>query len=349
MNKIKIKSSEYKSLKKHLNEQVEYNNLNNEQVENILNTYEIKKINMVYILTLIGIFFLGCGFILLGTTYWSEIGKYTKLFAMFFALILTVLISYVLKDNHPKTSKSLLYGNILIFIGMIYFITALFNLELEFSTVIIISIIYSIPILLEVKNVALYICILIGMLGAYSDGIFGLIGVTLMVLIIYFIELNVSKYKESKVALFVKLGVYLYYLTRFMYEYIKINTTIIHSSLLLILGITLYVIKINKNKDVYKLIGLLLIGIEGQIFIYELSYNILESDILSYILIIPLLIFFIINSSKGSKLSMLFIVSIIFRYLELSAPLVILLGIIFLVIGYKLETKKKGREDNEKE
>lgn len=347
MEKIKIKNSEYKSLKKHLIEQVECNNLNEEQVENILNTYDIAKINMVYILTLIGVFFLGGGFILLGATYWNEISEYTKLFLMVVSLLLTIWISYPLKNNHPKTSESLLYGNILIFIGMVYFISELFNLYLPTSYIIIISIIYTIPILLEVKNKILYICILISMLGAYPDGKFGFIGAILMILVIYFIELNISKYKDSRISLFIKIGVYIFYLMKFIDEMIKIDT-IIQMLLLLVIGIVLYIIKKSKNTDIYKLIGLILIGIGGQGFVYEMSYTILKNDIVSYILIIPLLIFFILNSAKGSKISILFIMSIIFRYLELSAPIIIILGIIFLFIGYSIENKKKGSVDNEK-
>lgn len=126
---------QYDFLKRELSYLQQLGKLDEQQVEEMLSSYEVEKIkrektkiNFVQVLTVIGAILIGLGILSFVASNWSGLSDLSKFAILLFALIATYIIARILEINKPLFAKSLYYIGIFAFGAEIFYIGQLFHL-----------------------------------------------------------------------------------------------------------------------------------------------------------------------------------------------------------------------------
>lgn len=312
----KLSKANYNLLFTELSEQRDRGIITQDQLDDMMTFYEKESgLNFIRILVTLGSILIGLGILSLVASNWVYIGKTVKVMIIIAALGSSIFASYKLEKSYPKTSKSLLYLSSLIYGAGIFLIGQIFNFGGDFTTAFLLWAIGVLSIGLILKEKLLYIFAHI-LLLVYINGSFGenIIVYPLIFIAIFFIG---NKYfKFSKLITFFNNIVVLNYILYFL-NYIDLDLIFIVGTFFII-GLGMYYIKHDLNIDVFKLQGIIVLGISGFLLTFDYFWENLSfiSEGNSFAIGSGIIIFLYLLSlvRKGLLTPLLFIFIFILRY-----------------------------------
>lgn len=360
MEKRKISKNKLNFLEEELEFMKKENLITQEQKIDIIDNYDIVRLNFVRIILTIGAILVGLGIISFIASNWNSISKMTKVFIIIGSYIGFNILSYKLEDKYPKTSKSFLYIGILIYGAGIFLIGQIFNYGGDFPKAFLFWGVGIIPVGLLFKDklafIFSHIFLLIYLSKSYNLDYLSYC-IILIIPILYYINKHLG---NSKVGTFfnnlLSLSTVLYFLNNYNID--VFYTTVIF----LIIGLFMYYIKIDVNKEIFKIQGLIVFGISGLVltspYIWEESFNFIKSGVtISLIFSLLYVLYLFYETNKGNLISLIFICITILRYyfdtfydFMPKSMFFITSGAILLLFGHYFERvrNKRGGEFIEK-
>ncbi len=325
-----------------------------DQKNSILDQYRLKRLNFIKVILIVGAALIGLGILSFIASNWKELTKLTK-FSIIIGLYLGVNIgSFKANEKYPKTSKSLLHLGNLIYGGGIFLTGQIFHYGGHFSTAFFLWGIGILPVAYLFKDKITFIFAHILFL-IYLNGSFDLYDtsywIVMIIPMLYYINIHL---KNSKTGSFfntiVLLNTILCYLDRYNIDDFYV------AWLFLIIGIGMNYIPFKVNKNIFKLIGSIVLGISGLILtIPEIwtDFGIFGNGIpISITFGIIYFIYLLILTKKGKLTALVFICMTILRYyfdtfydFMPKSMFFIIGGLILLAFGHyfeRLRNKKAG-------
>ncbi len=265
--KKKLSRSSYKFLLSELSGHRDRDIITQQQLEDMMTFYEEDAgLNFIRILVTIGSLLIGLGILSFIASNWQYMGKSLKVIVIIAALGISIFTSFKLEKSYPKTSKAFLYLSALIYGAGIFLMEQIFNISGELPQAFLLWTLGVVPMALILKEKILFIfahiLAMIYINGSFNENIlvYGVILVTLFYVgNKYFNYSKLSTFFNNAVAL----NVVLYALNYFEVEGIYIGITF------LIIGLLMYYLKHELNIDIFRLQGLIVIGISG----YALTFH----------------------------------------------------------------------------
>lgn len=348
--KKKLSKSNYKFLFKELNYQKDNGVITQGQFDDMMNLYEEGSgINFIRVLVTIGAILIGLGILSFVSSNWIYMSKVSKIISIISIMGISIFTSFKLECTYEKTSKSLLYLSTLIYGAGIFLIGQIFNYGGEFTTA---FLLWSVGVLLmalilkeKILFISAHILLLIYINGSFGENI---IIHTLIFICIFYIGNKL--FQDSKYVTFLNNLVALNFILYFL-DYINLKNIYI-AIVFFLIGFGMYYIKHNLNIYIFKLQGLVLIGISGIFLTFrhiwkELSF-INNGNSIAITFGIVLLIFLLSLVRKGLLTPLVFICVLIFRYyfdtlydFMPKSLFFIIGGFILLGFGYYFEKLRK--------
>lgn len=349
--KKKLSKSNYKFLFTELTYQRDNGIITQEKFEDMMNLYEEGSgINFIRVLVTIGAILIGLGILSFVASNWIYMSKVSKIIIIISVMGISMLTSFKLEYTYEKTAKSLLYLSTLIYGAGIFLIGQIFNYGGEFTTAFLSWAVGVVLMALILKEKILFISAHI-LLLIYINGSFGenIIIYTLIFICTFYIGNKLFQYSKHITFLnnLVALNFILYFL-----DYVDLKKIYIAITFFLI-GLGMYYIKHNLNIYIFKLQGLLLIGISGIFltfrYIWEELLFVNNGNLIAVIFGIGLLMFLLSLVRKGLLIPLIFICVLIFRYyfdtlydFMPKSLFFIIGGLILLGFGYYFEKLRKN-------
>ncbi|WFD10356.1 DUF2157 domain-containing protein [Tepidibacter hydrothermalis] len=360
MKKRKISKNRLNFLEEELEFMKKENLISPEQKIDIIDNYDIVRLNFVRIILTIGAILVGLGIISFIASNWNYISKITKVFMIIGSYIGFNILSYKLENKYPKTSKSFLYIGALIYGAGIFLIGQIFHYEGHFSKAFLFWGVGIIPLALLFKDKLVFIFshvfLLVYLMNSYNLDYLSYF-IILIIPVLYYINNHLG---NSKVGTFfnnlVLLSTVLYFLGNYNVD--EFYTTVVF----LIIGLFMYYGKVNVNRDIFKIQGLIVFGISGLIltspYIWEESFKFIKSGVtISLIFSLLYVLYLFHETNKGNLISLIFICITIIRYyfdtfydFMPKSMFFITSGAILLLFGHYFERmrNKRGGEFIEK-
>lgn len=259
--KRRLSRSSYRFLLKELIEHKDKGVITEQQLDDIMTFYEEDSgISFIKILVSIGAVLIGLGILSFIASNWTYMGKLLKVSVIIAALGTSVFTSFKLEKDYPKTSKALLYLSALIYGSGIFLIGQIFNLGGEFTQSFLLWTIGVLPSALLLKEKILFVFAHVLSL-VYINGSFN------QNIIIYTIVLSAIFYIGNKYFNFSKLITFFNTVVAlnsilYLLNYFEVDGIYISIAFFLI-GLGMYYIKHNLNLDIFKLQGIIVLGISG--------------------------------------------------------------------------------------
>ncbi len=263
----RLSKSSYRFL---LNELTNHKNkgiITEHQLGDIMNFYEEDPgINFIKILVTIGAVLIGLGILSFIASNWTYMGKFLKVAVIIATLGTSIFTSFKLEKNYPKTSKALLYLSALIYGAGIFLMEQIFNFGGEFTQSFLIWTIGVLSVSLILKEKILFIfahiLVLIYINGSFNQNI-----------MIYAIMLVATFYIGNKYFEFSKLITFLNTLVALNFILYSLNyfdiDGIYIAIVFFLIGLGMYYIKHNLNLDIFKLQGMIVLGISGLVLTFD--------------------------------------------------------------------------------
>ncbi len=263
MKKRKISKNKLNFLEEELEFMKKENLISTEQKIDIMDNYDIVRLNFVRIILTIGAVLIGLGIISFIASNWNYITKTTKISMIIGSYIGFNILSYKLEDKYEKTSKSFLYIGVLIYGAGIFLIGQIFNYGGHFSKAFLFWGVGIIPIGLLFKDKLVFIFshifLLIYLTNSYDIEYLSY-SMILIIPVLYYINKHLG---NGKVGTFfnnlLSISTILYFLNNYNVD--EFYTL----AILLLIGIFMYYAKLGINRDVFKIQGLIIFGISGLI------------------------------------------------------------------------------------
>lgn len=360
MKKRKISKNKLNFLEEELEFMKKEDLISLNQKVDIIDRYDLVRLNFVRIILTIGAVLIGLGIISFIASNWNYITETTKVSVIIGLYIASNIASFKLEHKYTKTSKSFLYLGIFIYGAGIFLIGQIFNYGGHFSKAFLFWGIGIIPVSLLFKDKLVFIfshiLLLIYLTNSYNIEYLSY-SMILIIPILYYINTHLG---NSKIGVFfnnlVSLSTVLYFLNKYNVD--EFYTSVIF----LIIGILMYYIKISINKDVFKIQGLIVFGISGLIltdpYIWKESFGFIKSGVtVSLIFSVVYLLYLFHETNKGNLISLIFICITILRYyfdtfydFMPKSMFFITAGAILLLFGHYFERmrNKRGGEFIEK-
>ncbi|WP_432403307.1 DUF2157 domain-containing protein [Wukongibacter sp. M2B1] len=259
--KKRISKSSYKFLLNELMGHKDKGIITEQQLNDIMISYEEDSgINFIKILVTIGAVLIGLGILSFIASNWTYMGRFLKVAVIIATLGGSIFTSFKLEKDYPKTSKALLYLSALIYGAGIFLMGQIFNFGGEFTQSFLLWTIGVLSVSLLLKEKTLFIfahmLALVYINGSFNQNI---IIYTIILAVIFYIG---NKYFNfSKLITFfntaVALNIVLYLLNYFDIEDIYISIAFF------LIGLVMYYIKHGLNPDIFKLQGMIILGISG--------------------------------------------------------------------------------------
>lgn len=334
MSKINISKPKYKFLDENLTIYKNKNIITENQYKQITDLYNIKYINPIQIFTILGAMLIGLGVIIYIGSNWNNIDNIFKLSIIILIYLITNLVSYKTSNKYKRTSKSILYLGILIYGAGVMLTQNMFNYNVSFMPSGLFWILGILPTVYIFEEEAMYIftCILTLMFSFLYIQSYPYM-LLVVYLLIYFVGRN--KFSNFTLGILAREIVLFSLIPQYLDKYGLKDIYILLIMLGIGIGIRNY--KFKKNKIVYELLGLVLIGVCGisltfseiwaTIFIKDISTVIAYGVALSYF------IYFIYQSVKGNLICILPIIALVIRYFSDSLLLSFSKSLLFIIVG----------------
>ncbi len=334
MKKLDISRNNYKFLHKNLKIYKDRKIINDTQYNEILNLYNIRKVNSIQIITILGSLLIFLGILVYVSSKWKSIDNIGKLIIIISTYLGANLISYLTHNNHKKTSKSMLYLGMLIYGAGIMLTQDMFNHRVSFLPSGMLWIIGILPMVYVFEDKLAYLFSMIIYFGfsfSYMQTYTTMVWLTYLALYVIGRQLFKNYIVGTIINRIILLSIIPQYLFTLDLEHIYIFI------IMICIGIFLNIYKFRENKEMYSIMGIILIGIFG-IYLTEVEYwKVIFSQgvstMASYAVGILYFVYFIYKIPKVSFLSVIFIISLIVRYFSDSLMLVVPKSIMFIVIG----------------
>lgn len=353
MSKIHIGKIKYNFLNKHLKIYKSRDIISEQQYSKIISLYNIRTVNTIQLFTILGVVLISLGLITYISSKWESLDEIFKLLIVIFMYVISNFISCITYKNYRKTSTSMLYLGVFIYGAGIMLTQNIFNNNIGFVPSGMLWIIGTIPLIyfFEEKIIFIFSTILYMLFSLlYMDTY------TYTVLGTYMIIFGVSTIKFKKDILCIMIRDISLYATIPQYLVILKIEPIYIMLIMAFIGVVLLSNKFKNTRELYKLEGLILVGIFGLYLTVSTWWEVLFNDNISYIVsyIVGGVYFgyFVYKSVKGNPISILFIVALVIRYFYDSILLTVPKSITFVAVGgillfsgFYLENniKKKGR------
>lgn len=353
MKKRKISKNKLNFLEEELEFMKKENLISSEQKVDIIDNYDIVRLNFVRIILTIGAVLVGLGIISFIASNWNHITKITKVFMIIASYIGFNIVSYKLEDKYPKSSKSFLYIGTFIYGAGIFLMGQIFNYGGHFSKAFLFWGVGIIPVGLLFKDKLVlmfsHIFLLIYLANSY-DLEYLSYSMVLIIPTMYYIN---KKLGNEKVGTFfnnlLSLSTILYFLNSYNVDEFYIT------SIFLVIGILMYYAKSSINRDIFKIQGLVVFGISGLIltspYIWEESFNFIKSGVtISLIFSLLYVLYLFHETNRGNLISLIFICITIIRYyfdtfydFMPKSMFFITSGVILLLFGHYFERIRNKR------
>lgn len=325
-----------------------------EQQDGILESYETKDgLNFIRVVVTIGAILVGLGILSFIASNWDGISHLGKLLIIFGVFGGVNLAGYLLSENNPKTSRSLIYLGMLVYGAGIFLIGQMFNFGGEFPTAFLLWSLGVVPMAFRLKDKYLMLFANI-LFGVYLNGSFdwgfpyaGWVGVPIVYLAFNYFE-------RSKLLLFFANLTTLSFILRITlrYEVKGLYVTL----LFFIIGLLMYGVKHNPGFDIFRVQGNILFGVTGVILtipeLWDVSVSAQSTRLVSILFALAFIVLLFALIRKGSLISLIFVCITIFRYYTdtfafLPKSLFFIVGgLLLLGFGYYFErmmkTPKRG-------
>lgn len=329
----------------------------------IMSNYEPKQgLSFIRVMLTIGALLVGLGILSFIASNWAELGKVTK-FSIILAVFLgSMLASYKVHDNYPKTSWSLLYIGVLTYGAGIFLVGQMFNFGGHFTGAFLLWALGAFPVavLFRDKAVYLFTCLLT---VVYISGHFDLAGYPYLAILMIPALYYCNRYLGNSKAItfftnLVALDAVLLFANKTGMENFYICL------LFFGIGIGLYYLPIKTNTQVYRLLGTIVLGVAGLFLtVPEIWRDVLETGthanlydpsagrIASSVFAVALVIYLLTLTRKENLTALVFICAVIFRYyvdtfidFMPKSIFFIIGGLLLLGFGYYFEQlrRKKG-------
>ncbi|MCY6484138.1 DUF2157 domain-containing protein [Clostridium aestuarii] len=346
-----LSKSNYKFILKELMYQREKEIITEEQFNRIVNSYEeVSSVNFIRILVTIGAILIGLGILSFVASNWDYISKISKIIIIISVLGISMFTSFKLESSYEKTSKALLYLSALIYGSGIFLIGQIFNYGGEFTTAFLLWAVGILAISLIMKEKILFmfshVLLIIYINGNFRENI---IIYPLILISIFYIG---NKYfNHDKFITFLNNAATLNFIL-YLLDYMNLNNSY-RVIIFLLIGLGMYYIKHNLNLSIFKLQGLILIGINGVVLTYKYVWQELpfinSGSVIAVVFGILLLIYLLSLVRKGLLIPLVFICILILRYyfdtlynFMPKSLFFVVGGLILLGFGYYFEKLRKS-------
>lgn len=257
----KLSKQIYRFLHREFDEHRNRGIITQEQVDDMMTYYqEGYGLSFIRVVSTVGATLIGLGVILFIASNWEDMARWAKVLIILVGIGASFFTSYKLEKEYPKTSEAFLYLTVLVFGAGIFLIQQIFNIS--------------------DPNLIAFLLWCVGALGVgylfnktllfvFAQGL-GLIYITAnfdnniiivgLLLVAGFYYVN-QFFRYKKLNTFITTGIALIYLLNVLF-YFEVDG-IYNAFIYLAIGLAMYYIKHDLNRDVFKLVGLINIGIGG--------------------------------------------------------------------------------------
>lgn len=285
MERKKISPKKYNFLMNEIRTYRKNDWITSEQESKMLSLYDVTaKNNFNFILLTIGALILGLGILLLIASNWQSFDKFTKLGMIYASYFGAGFGSYAVRENYPKTSKSLLYLSMLIFGGGIFLTGQMFHFGGSFEHSFLIWGAGTMAVAFIFRDSILYamaslLCMIYVGMSFFNSGVFGSIfsgkQVTYdwIIAAIPLVILLRKRFEEAKTVsvwnnLLVATTVMYFTLTTFTPDHWTLSLWVLFG-----MGVTMYYIPFKCNRNTHQLIGTLMMGFAGMWMTFQFFWK----------------------------------------------------------------------------
>jgi len=323
--------------------------LSTEQVGQITAGYEVKAtLNFIRVILLLGSLLIGLGILSFIASNWQEMSKLLK-----FALILVSflgfnLASYRLYPTYPKVARSFIYIGIFIYGAGIFLIGQMFNFGGHFSSAFMFWALGVLPmgVLLRDKIILLFAhaLLVVYINGNFDLGEYPYVGFLLVPALYY-----ANKYFDySKLITFAN-NIVALNLLGFLFIHNHVDSTWVCLTFFAI-GLLFYLLPIPFNRVVFKLQGLLLMGVFGLLLTIPEIWEAVNFEHINIYFAVIYLVLLLTLIRHGNLIALVFFCLTILRfYVDTfydfmpKSLFFVLGGVMLLGFGYYFEKKRKGQ------
>ncbi len=356
MGKKKISKKLHAFIKGEVEEYQSRDIIDESQQAQIMDMYEVSgENNFVKIVVTVGAVLIGLGFMSFIASNWTYFSKPVKFSVVAVAFLASMYASYRLEDEYSKISASLLYLSALIFGAGIFLNGQTFNYGGHFSSAFLLWGIGIIPMAAFFSDRILFVFSQI-LVMVYLGGRFEFWELAYPALLLIPLYYYLNRYVENS-----RIGTFFTNLLLadfIIYMADRQDLEGVYTSLLIFAaGLAMYYIPIKLNRQIFKLEGIIFMGISGMILTYkyvwqELPY-ISNPNTLAITVGILLIAWFLWLASRPHVTAVVFICLIILRYYFdtfydfLPKSLFFTVGgIVLMGFGYYIEKmRKRGEAD----
>ncbi len=345
---MKINGRFYEWFASRLKIHQELGEISSEQVHQILSHYEVKQFSFIRILVTLGAILIGFGVLSFIASNWETLGKPMRLGLIFASYSISLFTGFKLRDNLPKTSRSLIYLAMIIYGAGIFLIGQMFHFAGHFSGAFLLWAIGIIPISIYLKDELLFLFAQILTFVYFDGSLFESHPYWIYALIVLFYL--VQRY-FSAIHLFITNALVINWLIYMMAETLDIEVILILFTLFF-LGIGLFFYKFTNSSYVFKIQGALLFGITGfiltfkDVWYYSMAIKIAQPGSIIFSIIFLMFLLFLIRKENLFALALFGVIIIRFYFDTMydfmpKSLFFLTSGLILLFFGYYFERKRK--------
>lgn len=361
MDKQRISKGDYRFLSEELRKHHANETITAEQLDIMLDTYEVKeKLNFIQVLLVVGSILIGLSVLSFIASNWEEMSKLTKFLLIIFFYLGVYIASFSIQEKYPKTSRSLIYLGVLIYGSGIFLVGQIFHFGGSFTDAFLLWAVGIIPLIFLLKDklifAFLHILLFVYLNGQYVYDEFPLI----LLLVIPLLYLAQRYIKEDKIAFLTNL-LTLNFLWYFLDVTLGLEIELV-TIIFFIIGLLLYFVKIPYYTSILKLQGNLIFSIAGFFMTFkwlweDINFVNVADQPVHIVFSVLFFILLLLLVRKENLISLFFVGLVILRYYFdamydfLPKSVFFLIGgVILLGFGYYFERKRrwiKGGEANE--
>lgn len=321
--------------------------LSPEQVATINGGYEVKStFNFIRVILLLGSLLIGLGILSFIASNWQEMAKLTKFMLIVISFLGFNLAGYRLHPTYPKLARSLVYIGVFIYGAGIFLIGQMFNFGGHFSSAFLFWAIGILPmgVLLKDQIIFLFAHVLI---LVYINGNFELQQYPYTALLLTPALYYLNKYFDSAKLITFANNLVALNLLGFSLDFNNLEFTWV-CLIFFALGLFFFLLPIPFNRLVFKIQGLLLVGVFGLILTIPEVWKAVDIEHINIYFAVAYLILLLTLIRSGNLVALLFFNLTIFRfYVDTfydfmpKSLFFVLGGTMLLGFGYYFEKKRK--------
>ena len=355
--KKKLNKQLYRFMHRELKNNVNRGIINDSQVDDMMTFYEEGYgLSFIRVIATVGAVLIGLGFILFIANHWDAMGRIVKVLIILAGIGGALFTSYKLEKNYPKTSEAFLYLATIIFGAGIFLIEQIFNINDPRMFAVLIWTTGSLGMALLYKKTLLFVFAqflgLVYVTSTFDN--FVLIEGLLIVAAYYYVN---SHFKFSKLNTLLSNAIALILVLNVLF-YFNVDG-FINAIVFLVIGLGLYYIEHNLNRDIFKFTGLVAIGAGGFAlsfkYLWEQVWFIDNGNVYSLVFGILFVVYLLSLVEKRQIVPLIFTCVMIFRYYfdQLydflpKSMFFIIGGAMLLAFGFYIERYRSGGIENEK-